>query len=204
MIKTFRSRGPELLFARKSVALFHPIELARGIEPMVRRKLAQLNAADALRDLAVPSESCLASVTPARTSEYSIRVNHAWQLCFVWHDRDAYDVDLVPNYAVGKPRARPENGLLQPIHPGEILLQDFMRPHLIGVDKLSSVVGVPPTQIIAVLDGKRAITADAAFGLGSFLGTTTELWLNLQRDHDMQLAETAKLEAIDRDAKAPI
>jgi antitoxin HigA-1 len=117
-------------------------------------------------------------------------------LCFIWHDRDAYDVDL-PNYAVGRPRARPENSLLQPIHPGEILLQDFMRPHLIGVDELSSVVGVPPTQIIAVLDGKRAITADAAFGLGSFLGTTTELWLNLQRDHDLQVAETAKLAAID-------
>jgi hypothetical protein len=42
MIKTFRSRGPELLFARKSVALFHPIELAQGIEPVVRRKLAHL------------------------------------------------------------------------------------------------------------------------------------------------------------------
>jgi addiction module HigA family antidote len=91
-----------------------------------------------------------------------------------------------------------------PFIPARSLLQDFMRPHLIGVDELSSVVGVPPTQIVAVLDGKRAITADAAFGLGSFLGTTTELWLNLQRDHDMQLAETAKLEAIDRDAKAPI
>jgi hypothetical protein len=51
MIKTFRSHGPELFFARKSVALFHSIELAQGIEPVVRRKLAQLNAAEELRDL---------------------------------------------------------------------------------------------------------------------------------------------------------
>jgi plasmid maintenance system killer protein len=120
MIKTFRSRGPELLFARKSVALFHPIELAQGIEPVVRRKLAQLNAAEELRDLDVPSENCLAPVTRAGSREYSIRINHAWQLYCVWRDHDAYDVDLVPNYAVGKPRARPGNALLQPIHPGEI------------------------------------------------------------------------------------
>jgi len=53
MIKTFRSRGAELLFARKSVALFQAIELAQDVELMVRRKLAQLNAAAELRDLAI-------------------------------------------------------------------------------------------------------------------------------------------------------
>ena len=60
MIKTFRSRGPELLSARKSVALFHPIELAQDVELAARRKLAQLNAAEDLCDLAVPPENCLA------------------------------------------------------------------------------------------------------------------------------------------------
>ena len=204
MIKTFRSRGPELLFARKSVALFHPIELAQGIEPVLRRKLAQLNAAQELRDLSVPSENCLEPVTHARNDEYSIRINHAWQLCFVWRDHDAYHVNLVHNYAGENLRARPENGLLPPIHPGEILQQDFMRPHLIGVDELSLAAGVPPTQIMAIVDGKRSITVDAAFGLGSFLGTTPELWLNLQRDHNMQVAETAKLAAIDQGVKAEI
>ena len=97
-----------------------------------------------------------------------------------------------------------KNGLLQPIHPGEILLQDFMRPHLIGVEELGLAVGIPPIQIFAIVDGRRAITADAAFGLGAFLGTTMELWLNLLRDTDMQVAETAKLAAIDRDVKAAI
>ena len=72
-----------------------------------------------------------------------------------------------------------------------------MRPHLISVDELSLVVGVPSTQIIAIVDGRRAITADVAFGLGAFFGTTKELWLNLQRDHELQVAETAKLAAID-------
>jgi len=204
MIKTFRSRGPELLFARKSVALFHPIELAQGIEPVVRRKLAQLNAAEELRDLAVPSENCLAPVTRAASHEYGIRINHAWRLCFVWRDHDAYDVDLVCNYAGEDLKAEAEGGLLSPIHPGEILQHDIMRPHMIGVDELGWAVGVPPTQIVAIIDGKRAVTTNAAFGFGSFLGTTAELWLNLQRDHDLQVAETAKLAAIDPDVKAAI
>ena len=83
MIKTFRSRGAELLFARKSVALFQAIELAQGVELMVRRKLAQLNAAAELRDLAVPSENCLEPVTRERKSQHSIRISHGWQLGFV-------------------------------------------------------------------------------------------------------------------------
>jgi plasmid maintenance system killer protein len=62
MIKTFRSRGAELLFARKSVALSQAIELAQGVEPSVRRELAQLNAAAELRDLTVPPKNCLEPV----------------------------------------------------------------------------------------------------------------------------------------------
>jgi proteic killer suppression protein len=101
MIKTFRSRGAELLFARKSVALFQAIELAQGVELMVRRKLAQLNAAAELRDLAVPPENCLEPVTRERKSQHSIRISHAWQLCFVWRSHDVYDVDLVRSNALG-------------------------------------------------------------------------------------------------------
>src|SRR5229473_977351 len=122
MIKTFRSRGGELLFARKSVALFQAIELAQGVELMVQRKLAQLNAAAELRDLAVPPENCLELVTGERKSQHSTRINHAWQLCFVWRNRDAYDVDLVRGNVLGNLMvAEKESHLLPPIHPGNIL-----------------------------------------------------------------------------------
>ena len=57
MIKTFRSRGAELLFARKSVALFQAIELAQGVKLILQEELAQLNAAAELRDLTVPPEN---------------------------------------------------------------------------------------------------------------------------------------------------
>ena len=197
MIKTFRSRGAELLFARKSVALFQAVELAQGVELMVRRKLAQLNAAAELRDLAVPSENCLESVTRERKSQHSIRISHAWQLCFVWRTHDAYDVDLVRSDVPGNlVVAEKERDLLPPIHPGDILLRNFTRPHLIGMNELALATGLPPTQIGAVIEGKLGIAADAAFGLGSFFGTTADLWLNLQRDYDLQVAESARLGAI--------
>ncbi len=197
MIKTFRSRGLELLSARKSVVLYHPIELAQGVELAVRRKLAQLNAAEELRDLEVPPENCLEPVTREKNGEYSIRISHSWQLCFVWRDYDAYDVDLVRSYARGNPAvAKRESGLLPPIHPGEILQQDFTMTHLISVSELALALGVPPTQIGAVIHAQLSITTDVALGLGSFFGTTAKLWLNLQRDYDLQVAESAKLAAV--------
>ena len=122
MIKTFRSRGAELLFARKSVALFQAIELAQGVELTVRRKLAQLNAAAELRDLAVPPENCLEPVTRERMNQHSIRNSHDWQLCFVWRSHDVYDVDLVRSSVLGNlVVAEKESGLLPPIHPDDIL-----------------------------------------------------------------------------------
>jgi addiction module HigA family antidote len=198
MIKTFRSRGAELLFARKSVALFHAIELAQGLELMVRRKLAHLNAAAELRDLAVPPENCLEWVTRERESQHGIRINHAWQLYFVWRSHDVYDVDLIRTNVLGNlVVAEKENDLLPPIHPGDILLQDFTRPRLISINELASAMRLPAAQIGAVIHGKPGITAEAAFGLGSFFDTSAELWLNLQRDYDLQVAETDKLAAID-------
>lgn len=64
------------------------------------------------------------------------------------------------------------------------------------MNELALAMRLPPTQIDAVIHRKLDITADAAFGLGSFFGTTAELWLNLQRDYDLQVAESAKLAAV--------
>jgi proteic killer suppression protein len=138
MIKTFRSRGAELLFARKSVALFQAIELAQGVELRARRKLTQLNAAAELCDLTVPPENCLELLTHERNSQQSIRISYAWQLRFALRNHDVYNVDLDRSYPLGNlVVAETESGLLPPIHPGDILLQDFTRPHLVGTSELA-------------------------------------------------------------------
>lgn len=78
--------------------------------------------------------------------------------------------------------------LLDPIHPGEILLEEFLKPMEISINKLAREIGVPPGRISTIVNGKRAITADTALRLAAFFGTTPELWLNLQADYDLRVA----------------
>ncbi len=77
---------------------------------------------------------------------------------------------------------------LQPIHPGEILLEDFMRPLGVSINKLARELIVPPGRISAIVNGKRAITADTALRLGKYFGVSAELWTGLQADYELRVA----------------
>lgn len=77
---------------------------------------------------------------------------------------------------------------LDPIHPGEILLEDFMKPMEISINKLARDIGVPPGRISTIVNGKRSISADTALRLGAYFGVSPELWLNLQTDYDLRIA----------------
>ena len=76
---------------------------------------------------------------------------------------------------------------LEPIHPGEILLEDFMRPLGIGINQLARDLDVPPNRIGAIVNGTRSITADTALKLGTYFGVSPETWLGLQIDYDLRL-----------------
>jgi addiction module HigA family antidote len=80
------------------------------------------------------------------------------------------------------------NNLLPPIHPGEILLEDFMRPMEISINRLARDIGVPPGRISTIVNGKRSISADTALRLGIYFGVSPELWLGLQVDYDLRVA----------------
>jgi antitoxin HigA-1 len=77
---------------------------------------------------------------------------------------------------------------LDPIHPGEILLEDFIKPMALSINKLARAIGVPPGRISNIANGKRSITADTALRLGIYFGVSPELWLNLQTDYDLRIA----------------
>ena len=66
--------------------------------------------------------------------------------------------------------------LLEPIHPGEILLEEFMKPMGISINQLARDIAVPPGRISAIVNGKRAITADTALRLGKYFGVSPEVW----------------------------
>jgi len=76
---------------------------------------------------------------------------------------------------------------LDPIHPGEILLEDFMRPLGISSNQLARDLDVPPNRIGAIVNGTRSITADTALRLGTYFGVSPETWLGLQIDYDLRL-----------------
>jgi addiction module HigA family antidote len=78
--------------------------------------------------------------------------------------------------------------LLEPIYPGEILREDFMKPLGVSINKLARDIDVPPGRISEIVNGKRAITADTALRLGRYFGVSPEIWLNLQADHELRVA----------------
>ena len=77
---------------------------------------------------------------------------------------------------------------LEPIHPGEILLEDFMKLMGISINRLSRDIAVPPGRVSAIVNGRRAITADTAIRLGRYFGTTPEVWMGLQADYELRIA----------------
>ncbi|MGA6826247.1 HigA family addiction module antitoxin [Nitrospira sp. NS4] len=88
--------------------------------------------------------------------------------------------------------------LLEPIHPGEILFEDFMEPMGISINRLAREIHVSPGRISAIVNGKRAITADTALRLSRYLGTSSDLWMGLQSEFDLRVAKRAVGEEIER------
>ena len=79
--------------------------------------------------------------------------------------------------------------LLDPIPPGEILLEEFLRPLAISQNQLAREIDVPVSRIAAILKGTRAITADTALRLSQYFGTSAEMWLSLQSQYDLRVAQ---------------
>jgi addiction module HigA family antidote len=77
---------------------------------------------------------------------------------------------------------------LDPIPPGEILYEEFMRPHKISQNRLARDIDVNPARINDIVHARSSITAGIALRLGKYFGTTPELWLNLQADYDLRMA----------------
>lgn len=88
-----------------------------------------------------------------------------------------------------------------PIHPGEILLEEFLDEFGVTSYALAKAVGVPTNRITGIVNGQRAITADTALRLAQFFGNSAEFWMNLQMRYDLEVAERQSGRAISRDIK---
>lgn len=88
---------------------------------------------------------------------------------------------------------------MPPVHPGEILLEEYLLPLDISQYRLAVELSVPPRRINEIVHGKRAISADTALRLSRFFGTTEFFWLNLQARHDLELARDTLAGRLERE-----
>ena len=86
---------------------------------------------------------------------------------------------------------------INPIHPGEVLMEDFIEGVGITQNKLATAIGVPPRRINEIVHGKRGITADTTVRLAKYFGTSAELWMNLQSQYELRLERRALREQLD-------
>lgn len=90
---------------------------------------------------------------------------------------------------------------LDPVHPGEILLEDFMKPLGLSQYRVAQDIGVPSLRINQIVHGKRGVSADTAMRLARYFSTSAEVWMRLQARYDLEVAERKLSQKIDREVK---
>ncbi|MCE2435756.1 MAG: HigA family addiction module antidote protein [Candidatus Latescibacteria bacterium] len=180
MIKSFKDKETEKLFRGQFSR-----KLPQNIQRVAARKLEQLNAATVLETLRVPPGNRLEALSHDRQGQHSIRVNDQWRVCFIWRNDNAFDAK----------RDFP------PIHPGEILFEDFLKPLQINQYHLARSIGVPPRRINEIVHGKRGITADTALRLGRFFRMEAQFWMNLQTRYELETTLEALADRLDQEVQ---
>jgi len=90
---------------------------------------------------------------------------------------------------------------LRPVHPGEVLLEEFLKPMGLSQSRVALAIGVHPRRINEIVLRKRGISADTALRLAKFFGTSAELWLGLQKDYELDVATDEVGDLIDREVR---
>ena len=99
---------------------------------------------------------------------------------------------------------RPEGGwnvTRTPVHPGEMLREEFMRPLAISMNGLALELHVPVTRISEIVNERRGITADTALRLARYFGTSADFWMNIQKDYELILTRRKSLKIIERQVR---
>ncbi len=94
-----------------------------------------------------------------------------------------------------------KNNKLPPIHPGEILIEEFLKPMGISQYRLAKDISVPPRRINEIVHGKRSISADTALRLGRFFGLAPQFWLNLQNRFDLEVTEDLLSDRLEKEVQ---
>jgi addiction module HigA family antidote len=91
-----------------------------------------------------------------------------------------------------------DQSVMPPVHPGEVLAEEYLEPLGVTQHRLAVAIGVPPRRINEIVHGKRGISADTALRLARFFGTSERFWLNLQSRYDLERGREALADTLDR------
>jgi addiction module HigA family antidote len=210
VIKSFADKRTAALFAGYAVR-----HIPNEIQRRARAKLFAVDAAKKIDDLRVPPRPAIAwnpcTVTDTVSIASALTINggsassgataqhgklNSWTttrddtMSIKREDLDAGRVDFT-GIASGK--------RLAPIHPGEILRDDFLKPMKISVYTLAQVIKVPRSRVNDIVLGRRAITTDTALRLARYFGTSPEFWVNLQTHYDLEIAGRSLRRQIERE-----
>jgi len=90
---------------------------------------------------------------------------------------------------------------LPPIHPGEILLKEFLRPLGMSMNRLADELHVPANRITQIVEGRRSVTGETSLRLARYFGTSPEFWLGMQKDYDLQIARDEFEAEVEREVR---
>ena len=148
---------------------------------MVQRQLKALDVAARLEDLTIPAGNRLEALKGDQAGRHSVRINDQYRLAFRWEQ-------AMPTRFASKTITRDPNWLGPAIPPGEVLLEEFLKPMGSGEVEASRRLGISLNRLNEIVLGKRGITADTALRLGRLLKTSPQFWMRLQADWDLHEA----------------
>jgi len=150
--------------------------------------LSSIHQARTLRDLSLLPGNRLEALKHDRLGQHSVRINDQYRVCFVWEKGDARDVEIVDYHQVLALTGRLTMAKreLPPVHPGEVLREDYLIPAGVTVNALAMALRVPVSRMYEIVNRERAITPETALRLSRYLGTSAEFWLGLQSDYDLE------------------
>jgi len=176
MIQGFADSQAELIWSGRRSR-----KLPADIQNVALRKLRLLNQARVLGDLRVPPGNRLEALRADRQGQHSIRINDQWRIRRMSKSSTTTS----------------RSGLLLNPHPGEILLEEFLKPMGLSQNALARAVHVAPRRINEIVLGKRDVTADTDLRLARYFGLSEGFFLGLQMDYDLM----QRRREIDRDLK---
>jgi addiction module HigA family antidote len=161
-------------------------------------KLRMVNNAKTIHNLRSPPGNRLEDLKGDREGQCSIRGNDPWCVCFEWREDNACKVEITDDHheVAAMPHKKPA-----PVHPGEVLEDEFLKPLGLSQHRLALDTGVDPRRINEIVLRKRSVTANTALRLGRYSQTSPEFWLGLQAQYDPDVEEDQVGKRLEREVR---